>query len=221
MTYVDFVTRLHTASKRNYVERVTAHDKAHCAEIARQWGRDYWDGERQYGYGGYRYDGRWRVVAEDMVSYYGLKAGDRILDVGCGKAFLLYEFTQVVPGIEVAGIDISAYGVENAKEEVRPFLKVASADELPFADKTFDFIYSINALHNLQNFELFGALKEIERVGKAGRAHITVESYRNEREKANLLYWQLTCESFYRPAEWEWMFRQAGYRGDYGCIYFE
>ena len=221
MAYVDFVTRLHTASKRNYVERVTSHDKAHCAEIARQWGRDYWDGERQYGYGGYRYDGRWRAVAEDMARHYGLKSGDRILDVGCGKAFLLYEFTQVVPGIVVVGIDISAYGIEHAKEEVRPFLKVAGADALPFADASFDFVYSINTLHNLQNFELFAALREIERVGKDGRAHITIESYRNEREKANLLYWQLTCESFYRPAEWEWMFAQAGYRGDYACIYFE
>lgn len=221
MAYIDFVTRLHTSSKRNYVERVTQHDKAACAEVAKRWDRDYWDGERQYGYGGYRYDGRWRVVAEEMASHYGLTAASRILDVGCGKAFLLYEFTQVVPGISVAGVDISHYAIENAKPEVRPHLKVGSATVLPFPDGSFDFVYSINTLHNLQNFELHAALKEIERVGRAGRAHITIESFRTEREKVNLLYWQLTCESFYRPAEWEWMFAQAGYRGDYGCIFFE
>lgn len=220
MAYIDFVGRVHTASKRDYVERVVSHDKAACAEIARQWGEDYWDGERQFGYGGYTYDGRWLPVAQEMAAHYGLKAGDRVLDVGCGKAFLLYEFTQAVPGIEVAGIDISAYAIEHAKPELEGLLRVGDAAELPYPDDHFDFVYSINTLHNLTVDKLFAALAEIERVGR-GKAHITVESYRDEREKANLLYWQLTCEAFNRPEEWEWIFARAGYTGDYGCIYFE
>ncbi|MFN3076576.1 MAG: class I SAM-dependent methyltransferase [Alphaproteobacteria bacterium] len=221
MANVDFVTKIHKSTTRDYLGRVNAHDKAECAEIACRFGKDYWDGERHLGYGGYRYDGRWRVVADDMVRHYGLKPGDRILDVGCGKAFLLYDFTQSVPGLQVAGIDISEYGIANAKEEVRPFLQVGTAASLPWPDDTFDFVYSINSLHNLPIDQLFAAIREIERVGKGNRKHITVEAFRNEREKVNLLYWQLTCRAFHAPEEWEWIYRQCGYQGDWGYIYFE
>jgi len=220
MAYVDFIMKLHKSTKRDYVGRVVEFDKAQCAEVALKYGKDYWDGERQYGYGGYKYDGRWRKIAEDMAKHYNLKPGSKILDVGCGKAFLLYEFTQVVPGAQVAGVDISEYGLANAKEEVRPFLKSANATKLPFPDKSFDFVYTINTFHNLYNYELWDAVKEVERVGKASK-HIIIESYRNEREKANLLYWQLTCRSFYTPKEWEWFFQKAGYTGDYSYIVFE
>ncbi len=220
MREIDFINILHTASKRDYVQRVVEHDKAECAAIAKQWGYDYWDGDRQFGYGGYTYDGRWRVVAEAMAKHYNLKAGQRILDVGCGKAFLLYEFTQVVPGIEIAGIDISTYGLENAKPEVRPFLQQGNCTELPFDDHSFDFVYSINTFHNLRNFELSSALREVERVARSDK-YICIESYRNEREKMNLLYWQLTCASFMDTEEWVWEYKQAGYTGDYGFIFFE
>ena len=155
MAYVDFIMKLHKSSKRNYIERVVSYDKAECAEVAIKYGKDYWDGERQYGYGGYSYDGRWHPVAEAMVNHYGLKPGDRILDIGCGKGYLLYEFTQILPGIEIAGIDISKYAIENAKEEVNPYLTVGNATSLPYEDDYFDDIISITTLHNLRNFELF------------------------------------------------------------------
>jgi ubiquinone/menaquinone biosynthesis C-methylase UbiE len=142
------------------------------------------------------------------------------LDIGCGKAFLLYEFTQVVPRIEVAGLDISEYAIVNAKEEIRPFLKVGKCTDLSWPDQHFDFVYSINTFHNLYNYDLFEALKEMQRV-RRGPAWLCVESYRTEREKTNLLYWQLTCESFYTPAEWRWFFDIAGYTGDYGFVFFE
>ncbi len=220
MAYVDFITKIHKATKRDYVGRVTEADKAECAELAVKFDKEYWDGDRKTGYGGYKYDGRWRVVAEDMAKHYKLKPGASILDVGCGKGFLLYEFTQVVPGAKVAGIDVSRYGIDHAKEEVRPFLQVGTAAKLPFPDKSFDFVVSVNTLHNLYNYDLFAALKEIERVGR-GPKHIIIETYRNEREKMNLLYWQLTCRAFLTPTEWEWLFEQAGYTGDYSSIVFE
>ena len=220
MAHLDFLSSVHKSTKRDYRQRVLDHDKADCAELACQFGRDYWDGERHLGYGGYRYDGRWRPVAEAIARHYDLKPGSTILDVGCGKAFLLYEFTQVVPGAKVVGIDISTYGIENAKEEVRPFLQVGSAAALPFPDKSFDLVISLNVLHNLYNYDLWSARQEIERVGRGGK-YLVVETYRNEREKVNLLYWQLTCRAFHTPQEWEWLYQQAGYTGDHGYITFE
>ena len=220
MGYVDFVGSVHTSTRRDYLARVNEADKAECAERALGWGRDYWDGERRHGYGGYKYDGRWRAVAERMAQHYKLEPGSRILDVGCGKGFLLYEFSQILPGVRLTGVDISEYAIENAKEEVKPYLKLGSAAHLPFDDASFDFVVSINTLHNLYMYDLWSALREIERVGRDAK-HITIEAYRNEREKANLLYWQLTCRAFHTPREWEWIFGECGYRGDYSYIVFE
>lgn len=220
MAFVDFVTRVHAPTKRDYVSRVTSVDKAQVAEKALKYDLDYWDGDRDVGYGGYHYDGRWRAVADAMVDHYGIKAGDRILDVGCGKGFLLYEFTQVVPGVEVAGLDISAYAIANAKDEVKDCLQEGHAKSLPYSDNSFDFVVSVNTLHNLYLNDLWSAIAEIERVG-CGAKHITVEAYRNEQEKVNLLYWQLTCRAFHTPDEWEWLFNKVAYNGDYGYIFFE
>jgi SAM-dependent methyltransferase len=220
MGEVDFISRLHKKTERNYRERALVHDKAECAAVARQFGYDYWDGDRRYGFGGYVYDGRWRPVAEDLARYYGLKPGQRVLDVGCGKGFLLYDLSQAVPGLEVAGIDLSAYAIQHAKEEVKPFLQVGDAAELPYADHSFDLVYSINTLHNLYLYDLKKAVQEITRVSRR-HSHIVVESYRNEREKVNLFYWQLTCECFFTPEEWKWLYREWGYTGDYSFIFFE
>lgn len=220
MAELDFISLVHKSTKRDYLARVTEFPKAEAARKARQWDYDYWDGDRRTGYGGMYYDGRWRNVAEAMIQHYALTPGNRILDVGCGKGFLLYDFTQVVPGIEISGIDISEYAIAHAKEEIKPFLQQGHARRLPFIDDYFDLVISINTLHNLYNFELFEALKEIERVGRKHK-FICVESYRNEVEKVNLLYWQLTCETFCTPEEWQWWFKQTGYTGDHGFIYFE
>jgi len=133
---------------------------------------------------------------------------------------LLYEFTQVLPGARVAGIDISEHAINHAKEEIKPLVRIGNAIELPFPSRSFDFVISINTLHNLYNYDLHRALQEIERVGR-GSNLIIVEAYRTEREKVNLLYWQLTCRAFHTPREWEWLFRQAGYTGDYSYIVFE
>lgn len=220
MAYVDFISSVHKKTSRNYLERVERGDKAECAAVARKFGSEYWDGDRRFGYGGYRYDGRWAPVARELASHYGLTTGSRVLDVGCGKGFLLYELQAHVPGLEIQGIDISRYAIENAKAEVSGCLAMGRAQELPFEDASFDLVISITTLHNLYIYDLAKALREIQRVRRGG-AYIVVESYRTEEEKANLLHWQLTCECFFTPEEWEWLFREFGYTGDYSFMYFE
>ena len=223
MAQIDFMSVLHKSTRRDYLARVNdpEYPKARAAALAKQFDFDYWDGDRRINYGGYRYmPGRWDKVAKAMADHYGIKAGDRILDVGCGKGFQLYDFTLVVPGVDVYGIDVSEYAIRNSKEEIRDRLRVGNANALPFPDGHFDFVFSINTLHNLYCYDLDRALREIERVGRKNK-YICVESFRNEEEKTNLLYWQVTCEAFNTPAEWEWWFRQTGYTGDYSFIFFE
>ena len=220
MAFLDFISGIHKSTKRDYVQRVVEFDKAACAQISKQFGKDYFDGERQYGYGGYKYDGRWRPFAEKLIDHYGLITGDKVLDIGCAKGFLVHDFRQAVPGLEAVGLDISEYAVANAMPDVKPFLRVGTAAELPYPDHHFDLVVSVNTLHNLYLPDLFKALLEIERVGRRHK-FIVMDSYRNEREKVNLLYWQLTCECFFTPAEWEWIFQQAGYDGDWDFVCFE
>jgi len=220
MAHIDILNEIHQASKRDYLSRVLAGNKADFATLAKKFDVEYWDGDRNTGYGGYRYDGRWRAVAQRLADLYKLKPGDRILDVGCGKGFLLYDLTQVVPGVEIQGIDVSSYALGHAKEEIAAALQLGNATALPYQDRSFDLVVAINTLHNLPIDGLYAGLREIERVSR-GNKYIVMDSYRNEQEKVNLLYWQLTCECFFTPAEWEFIFEQAGYTGDYGCVYFE
>lgn len=220
MAYIDFVSHLHRATKRDYIGRVNSDDKAECAKVAKEYGYDYWDGDRKYGYGGYRYDGRWRSVAQKLADHYKLEPGQKVLDVGCGMAHLLYELTQVVPGLVVNGIDISKYALEHGKEEIRHRLQYGQAQNIPFSDHEFDLVISLAALHNLKVYDLKKAVQEIERVGK-GKSYIMVESFRNDREEVNMLYWQLTCASYYAVDEWEWLYKEWGYTGDYSFIFFE
>ena len=216
---LNIITKLHKKTKRNYIERMM-NEKIHCMEIAKKYGYDYWDGDRKYGYGGYKYDGRWKVVAEDLIKLYNLPDNAKILDVGCGKAYLLYEFTKILPDCEVVGFDFSEYAIKNAKEEIKDKLFVYKAENVyPFGDDEFDLVISVTTLHNLPVFNLKTALKEIERVGK--NKFIMVESYRNEQELFNLQCWALTCESFFSTSEWIWLFNEFGYTGDYEFIYFE
>lgn len=220
MNEIDFVGQLHRSTPRDYRERVLRGDRPHCAAVAKRFERDYWDGDRKYGYGGYRYDGRWAPVAQAIAAHYGLTPSSRVLDVGCGKAFLLYELTRLLPGLTVAGIDPSAHALAHAREETKPFLQLGKAQSLPYPDRSFDLVLSINALHNLYVFDLEPAIREIERVKRA-HSYIVAESYRNEVEKDNLFNWQLTCECFFTPDEWVWLFRRFGYTGDYSFIFFE
>jgi SAM-dependent methyltransferase len=216
---LNIVTPLHKRAKRDYIGRMTD-DKVHCMLKGKEYEFDYWDGDRRYGYGGYKYDGRWKVVAEKLIDIYKLKPDARILDVGCGKAHLLYELKQLLPGAEVCGFDISRHGLSDAPEAIRGYLfRYRAQDPYPFGDKQFDLVISLGCLHNLRIFELKTALGEIERVGQ--NKYIMVESYHNEQELFNLQCWALTAEAFFDTAAWIWLYEHFGYTGDYEFIYFE
>ena len=212
----------HNLIQRDYMARVNDQEipKHIAATLAKKWDFDYWDGDRRICYGGYKYKpGYWTPIAEKLIAEYKLTSSSSVLDIGCGKGFLLYEIALLLPGIKIAGIDISAYAIENSHHEISKHLKVGSSDSLPWPDAVFDLAFSLNTFHNLYTYQLFDSLQEIKRVSKS--SFVCVESYRNELEKQNLLYWQVTCEAFLTPQEWIWWFKLTGYDRDYGFIYFE
>jgi len=216
---VNFANPLHKRTTRDVVARMVD-DKVTCMMKAKEYEFDYWDGDRRFGYGGYRYDGRWKPVAQAMIDHYKLKPDAKILDVGCGKAFLLHELKLLLPEAEVIGFDISRHGLADAPEAIRPHLmRYRAQDRYPWGDKAFDLVISLGCLHNLRLFELQTALSEIQRVGKNG--YVMLESYNNEQELFNLQCWALTCESFFDTAEWIWLYEHFGYTGDYEFIYFQ
>lgn len=183
--------------------------------IARLFGKEFFDGERKYGYGGYYYHPRfWTGVIGDFQKHYGLTSKSSVLDVGCGKGFMLYDFQRLIPGITIAGIDISDYAIEHALVEVKPYLRIGNAKKLPYKDKSFDLVISINTVHNLPFGECKEAIREIQRVTKKD-AFITVDAYRNEEEKKRMEMWNLTALTYMSISEWKKLFKDIGYTGDY------
>ncbi|MCF6434693.1 MULTISPECIES: class I SAM-dependent methyltransferase [Pseudoalteromonas] len=184
-------------------------------EIARQYGKDFFDGDRTYGYGGFSYMPRfWQPVVPDLQAHFGLTNDSSLLDVGCAKGFMLYDLQQHIPGITLRGVDISQYALENAKEEVKDLLSQGDAKALPFEDNSFDVVMSINTIHNLDEHECAMALREIERVSR-GKSFITVDAYRNDEEKERMLEWALTAKTIMHVNDWKQFFADNGYTGDF------
>lgn len=200
-------------SERKISER--SHVKSdEIIKIARQFGQEYFDGSRDYGYGGYKYDGRWRSVVRDLIEQYGIVGGMRILDIGCAKGFLVKDFQDQIPELNVFGIDISEYAIKNCHPEVVGRIYQGSATKLLFPDNSFDLVVSINTLHNLDRSHLVQALREIQRVSK-GPSYIVVDSYTTPHEKEVFENWVLTAKFHDYPKGWLDVFEEAGYTGDY------
>ena len=212
----------HTEVSRDYLSRVTDADypKHVSAALAKKWGREYWDGDRRTGYGGYSYiPGYWTPLAKRLIAEYGLKSGSRVLDIGCGKGFLLVELKTLIPDLEITGIDVSTYAIDLAPKSIRPQLSIGTCTALPFSNLEFDLAISLNVFHNLLAQDLEASLREIVRVSRD--SYLVVESYETEKQKENLLFWQLTCEAFLRPEEWRWWFELCGYDRDFEFIFFD
>jgi len=199
-------------SKRNVAARHTG--QALQCEVARKFGREYFDGDRTQGYGGYGYDGRWIPVAETFRDHWGLKPGDRVLDIGCAKGFLVKDLMQVCPGLEVFGIDISEYALTHCEPEVNGRLLIGNAAWLPFKDNSFRAAIAINTVHNLEEDLCVQAVREIQRVAPRG-GYLQVDSYQTPEEQARFLQWVLTAKTHHNPQGWKTLFAKAGYTGDY------
>ena len=201
-------------TKRNLEERITSKNDADRA-IARQFGREFFDGERIHGYGGFNYFPRfWQPVVPAFQQHWKLNCDSSVLDVGCAKGFMMHDLAELIPGITVKGIDISEYAIENVMEDMRPNVQVGSATLLPFEDNSFDVTISINTVHNLERDECAKALQEIERVSRNG-AFITVDAYRTANEKERMYAWNLTAKTIMSVDEWIQFFKKIGYNGDY------
>lgn len=200
-------------SKRNVKARLEAKDPD-VIRIAKQYGDMYFDGPRDYGYGGYRYDGRWLPVAHDMIEHFNLKPGDRVLDVGCAKGFLVKDLMTACPGLEVFGLDISEYALKHCEPEVIGRLHRGSADNLPFPDGSFDAVISLNTIHNFPRDRAIIAMSEIQRVAKRD-SFVQVDSYHTPEQKTMFEEWVLTAEFHDYPEKWIELFHEAGYKGDY------
>lgn len=183
--------------------------------IGRRFDFDYFDGDRNHGYGGFTYQERfWKPVVPDIVKHFNLNSSSRVLDIGCAKGFFLHDLQEAIPGINITGIDISAYAISNAHETVKDKIFVGDARSLAFEDNSFDFVMSINTIHNLNRDDCAIALKEIQRVS-GGKAFITVDAYRNEIEKERMEAWNLTALTMMSVDEWVSFFKEVGYTGDY------
>ena len=183
--------------------------------IARRFDKEFFDGDRKNGYGGYYYNSKfWTEVVKDLNNFYKLKSGSKILDIGCGKGFMLFDFMKLNPNFVLEGIDISDYAITNAVPEVKKFLKVGDAKSLPYEDNSFDLVISINTTHNLEINQCKKALSEMERVSRKDN-YLIVDAYSNEIEKDRIFAWNLTAKTILSTNEWISLFEEAGYTGHY------
>jgi len=207
------VNLLNSIPKINRNLKVRLHnDKNKYIQIANKFGEEYFDGSREYGYGGYYYDGRWVSVAKDIISHFKLKKGDRFLDIGCGKGFLVKDLLYL--GIDAYGIDISDYAIKNCEPEVIGRLHVGSCDNLCFPDNSFSAVVSINTIHNLDKQGCLESIKEIQRLAP-GNGFIQVDSFHNKSQKEVFENWVLTAKFYDYPDGWIKLFKKANYTGDW------
>ena len=216
----NYVSFRHLKSKRNYIERVNK-EKIYCMKIGKRYSKEYWDGPKKFGYGGYKYIKNYHTfLAENLIKDYNLNLNSKILDVGCGKGYLVYEISKILKSKNVFGCDISKYAIKNSKKEIKKNIFYHDARKnFKFKDNHFDFVFSNTTLHNFKLKDCYNSLREIERIGR--EKYICVESFTNEKEQFNVQCWALTAETLVHKDSWIWLFNQSDYTGDYEFIYFK
>lgn len=182
--------------------------------IASYRGKEYYDGARENGYGGFKYDGRWKKVVDSMCKEYNLNENSSILQIGCEKGFLLHDFHEKFPGIKIRGTEISDYAIENAMPSVKKFIVKSPPANLPFKEHEFDFVIGIGVVYTLNLADAIKCLKEIQRVGR-GKIFITLGAYRDAKGERLFRHWTLLGCTILHVDEWVEVLKEAGYTGDY------
>ena len=215
-----YLQKTHNSTNRNYIERMMG-QKVKCMIEAKKYSKNYWDGDRKYGYGGYKFiPNYWKPLAKKLIKDYRLSKTSKVLDIGCGKGYLLYELKKMIPEITIVGIDISKYALKNSHPNIKKYLTIKDARKsLSFNNNYFDLTISLGTFHNFKNYELEIAIKEVTRISK--NSYIMVESFRNNKELFNLQCWALTANTFLDTKEWSYLFKKLNYKGDYEFIFFK
>jgi ubiquinone/menaquinone biosynthesis C-methylase UbiE len=210
--FVDLMYKYPVANNRlNERKNPTEQEK----QVAKEFGREFFDGDRKHGYGGFSYNPKyWTETVQLFIEKYDLNEKSSVLDVGCGKGFMLVDLLKAIPTLDLSGIDISNYAIENSHELIKNRLKVANCMNLPFEDNSFDLVISINTIHNLDELGCIKSLQEIERVKKK-YSYLVVDGWSTPEEKRDLKSWVLTAVTVLHTSEWEKLFEKAGYTGDY------
>lgn len=179
--------------------------------------KEFWDGKREQGYGGYKYDGRWKPIAKNFINHYKLNKKSKILEIGCAKGFFLKEFADLLKNKENIGLDISSYAIANGHKKVRDNLIIGNMKELPFEKNYFDLVVCVHSLHSILDvIEVKQALKEMNRVAKIKKnIFIMVGAFSNTKERKNLDNWGVLTGTYLHTNDWLKLFSKTRYQGDY------
>ena len=201
-------------TKRNVQERGVDKTEENRA-IARQFGKDFFDGDRKHGYGGFNYHPKfWQPVIPTLQGHFNLSAKSSVLDVGCGKGFMMHDLSMLIPELEILGIDISSYAKDHAIDSMKDNITVGNANNLPYPDNYFDLVISINCLHNLPLIDCKEAFREINRVTNKD-AFVMNDAWKDASGEEAMLKWNLTALTYMSTSEWKELFKEVSYSGDY------
>ena len=203
---------IYPSLNKRYVSKNTR--KIENRIIASYRGKEFYDGKRDNGYGGFKYDGRWKKIAERIFEHYKLKENARILQIGSDKGFLLNDIKNIKPKCTVAGVEVSNYAITKTLKSVKKYIKKSSFVNLPYNNNYFDFVIAIGPVYSLSLPDAIKCLKEIKRVGK-GKSFITLGAYNHERDFKLFRYWTLLGTSILNKKEWIKVLKHCKYKGDY------
>jgi len=196
---------------------VTEKDRA----VARKFDKEYYDGDRLSGYGGYNYNSRfWTDTVAHIVDFYQLTNNSKVLDIGCAKGYMMHDLSLLIPAAEIKGVDISQYAKEHAIDSMQENIVVSNANNLPFPDDYFDLVIAINTLHNLPLIDCKQAFREINRVTN-NNSFVMNDAWRDDKGKQSMLNWNLTALTYMSCDDWEELFKEVDYKGDYYWFFAE
>ena len=194
--------RSRVASRRTILNKIKAWELS----------KEYYDGKRINGYGGFKYDGRWQKLLPKIIRKYKIKKESKFLDLGSKKGFLLKDLNILIPGIKSYGIENHKYPLKN-KINCKSKLILSEYYNIPFRDKYFDFLIAFNSVYMQNLGDVIKTLKEIERVSK--KSFVVLASGETDKERIKFYKWTLIGTTILLKKEWKILFKKIKFNGDY------